>query len=282
VPNPQPPRPSLAVRRFRSAAEIQSAIDYLSPCFVELGALHDASTPDVALADAVISDVKARILEVFGPRSIEFAHTPSALSVNLHTVRDWRLQLRARVARQYESFGRVLRRLREKAAHFDAPAVGDATATHMRFTCFLGYSFSEPRAELYASLLQRFLQQIEVDVISGRDYEPRGVTEKVRARLDTADFGISILTEGSPVTWCRDELGHLRSRKRPIIPLLESGAEFVPGLFGDQEWIRFEKGHIGDAFLPLLEGLTFIERRQWQEVDESEGGNDGQGSSAGS
>lgn len=42
---------------------------------------------------------------------------------------------------------------------------------------------------------------------------------------------------------------------------VEDGAEFEQGLFGDMEYIQFEKDHISKGFTKLIQGIRFIERK---------------------
>jgi hypothetical protein len=42
--------------------------------------------------------------------------------------------------------------------------------------------------------------------------------------------------------------------------LVEDGARFAQGVFGDLEYIPFAPDHIGDAFIKLMEGIAYIRR----------------------
>jgi hypothetical protein len=69
---------------------------------------------------------------------------------------------------------------------------------------------------------------------------------------------IVILTKGNETAWIRDEM----NRGEVVIPLVENGATFDGGIFGNHEYIPFEAGHIGDAFVRLLEGIEFLKKNR--------------------
>ncbi len=262
------PRP-LITRKFTSPDEVQGGINLLAPCLQEVDDLLRGQVPSVpATLEALAADIRSRVLEVFGPDSLEFREARASFCINLHTFKSPQQELVARLQREHSVLSRMIRRLQEKLEQFvDQGSQGVVTTA--RFSCFLGYSFTEMRATTYAGQVERFLRLIEVGVFTGRDYQPRGITEKVRAKLDAADLAVAIFTADSAGIWCRDELARVHNSGRPVIPLVEEGASFPPGLFGDHEWIRFAKDHIGDTFLPLLEGLSFIERAHAQAAEQA-------------
>ncbi len=136
--------------------------------------------------------------------------------------------------------------------------------------CFLSYRFVSEN-EVIASKIQQFLRLLGVEVITGESYEPRKVSEKVLSRLrEHLDFIVIIIASGGESLWTRDEISTAFSRGISVIPVVERGASFEQGLFGDLEYIHYEKDHIGDAFLKLLEAIQFIRREKGQQVDEDE------------
>jgi hypothetical protein len=54
-----------------------------------------------------------------------------------------------------------------------------------------------------------------------------------------------------------------------LIPLVEEGATFDRGIYGDHEFIPFDKGHISDAFVGLLEGVNYVRRAVGSKTDNS-------------
>jgi hypothetical protein len=136
---------------------------------------------------------------------------------------------------------------------------GKITSTKERLKCFLSYRF-DPAVEGLAQKLERFLTLVDVDVITGAGYEPRPIVEKVREKLGSPDldFVVLLISQHGESMWTRDEITTANSRGVPVIPIVEAGAKFEPGLFGDLEYIRFTEGHIEESFIKLLEALKFI------------------------
>jgi len=131
--------------------------------------------------------------------------------------------------------------------------------TIRKITCFLSYRFSD-LGKSYASQIRRFLELLDIDVLSGEKYEPRSISEKVKNILSqNPDFVVLIIAQDGESLWTRDEIAELRVKGKPIIPLVVYGSEFAQGLFGDLEWIPFPKEHISDSFIRLLEGIRFIQ-----------------------
>lgn len=127
-----------------------------------------------------------------------------------------------------------------------------------RLKCFLSYRFAS-EAEAAAATILQFLSLLDVQVISGASYEPRRISDKVLSKLSGAlDFILVLITQSGESMWTRDEIASAIGRGIAVIPVVEEGANFAPGLFGDLEYIPFGKGHVGDAFLKLLQALTFI------------------------
>ena len=127
-----------------------------------------------------------------------------------------------------------------------------------RLTAFLSFRFSDT-SELLALRIQQFLALCDVDVVTGEAYEPRQVTEKVLSRLDRQhDFIVLLITLDGESMWTRDEIGMVIHSKIALVPIVEDGAKFEQGLFGNVEYIKFASGHIGDAFLKLIQAVRFV------------------------
>lgn len=128
----------------------------------------------------------------------------------------------------------------------------------IRLRCFLSYSFTDADAGV-AHEVERFLQLQGVEVLTGRSYEPRRVEDKVRSRLGSAlDFVVYLVTASGDSSWLRDEGSEARAAGIRVIPLVEEGAKFEAGLFGNVEYIPFAAGHVGDVWIALVEALAFI------------------------
>jgi hypothetical protein len=111
--------------------------------------------------------------------------------------------------------------------------------------------------------VQKFLDLLDVKVLSGASYEPRQVSEKVLSKLrEPLDFIVLLITSNGESMWTRDEIGTAIHKGIALIPLVEKGAKFQSSLFAGIEYIEFESGHIGDAFLKLLEAIRFIREQK--------------------
>lgn len=129
-------------------------------------------------------------------------------------------------------------------------------------SCFLSYRFNEQSKPL-AFELSKFLDLLGIKVISGMGCEPRRVTEKVMSRLKNQhDFFIYLITSEGESTWTRDELAYAFATELPVILLVEKGASVGKGLLGDWEYIEFERSHIGDTYIAILEATKFIKSQK--------------------
>lgn len=127
-------------------------------------------------------------------------------------------------------------------------------------TCFLSFQFTGAAVE-YARQVRYFLELLDVRVITGQGFEPKPINEKVRDRLkESLDFVVVIDVQERKSAWTRDEMARAQQPGTLLIPLVEQGATFDRGIFGDHEYIEFAPGHIGDAFTGLLEGVLYVRR----------------------
>lgn len=134
-------------------------------------------------------------------------------------------------------------------------------------TCFLSFQFSEP-SQSYARTVKHFLELLGVRVLTGEGYEPRTIQDKVRQRL-AAGLDVVVLIESASKksAWTRDEIAVAQGPGVYLIPLVERGATFDNGIFGEHEYIAFDSGHIGDALVGLLEGILFVQRMRSSDRD---------------
>jgi hypothetical protein len=150
------------------------------------------------------------------------------------------------------------------------------SANSGRLHCFLSYRFNDTN-ELLALRVQQFLNLLDVEVVTGTTYEPRKVSEKVLSKLhEPLDFIVLLITGDGESMWTRDEIAAAIHRGIPLVPLIEKGATLQQGLFGDNEYVQFEAGHVGDAFLKLLQAVRFVRQRKTVSLarEESEPVND--------
>jgi hypothetical protein len=137
-------------------------------------------------------------------------------------------------------------------------------------SCFLSYRFSNSSKNI-ALELTRFLELLGIKVISGVGYEPRKIEEKVMSRLNQPlDFLIYLITKEGESMWTRDELMLALSKGYALVLLVESGADINSGLLGNWEYIEFEKNHIGDTFIGILEALRYIRGEKYSVLNQSD------------
>jgi hypothetical protein len=55
-------------------------------------------------------------------------------------------------------------------------------------------------------------------------------------------------------------LGRCEVSELLVVCAKEESAEFDAGIYGDHEYITFASEHVSDAFIPLLEGIRYIQR----------------------
>lgn len=127
-------------------------------------------------------------------------------------------------------------------------------------TCFLSFQFTA-ESERYANEVARFLTLLDVRVITGKGYEPKPITEKVRDRLSQGiNFIVLIEVAEKKSSWTRDEIAATQDPDVFLVPLVEEGATFDAGIYGNHEYISFPRDHISDAFISLLEAVNYIRR----------------------
>ena len=142
------------------------------------------------------------------------------------------------------------------------PPMGSPSAgSDRRLRAFISYRFGSPENEAAVGVIQRFLELENVEVLTGRSYEPRPLREKVADRLAGLDLLVLLVGLDGESAWGRDEISTARALGAVVIPIVTDGAKFDAGLFGDLEYITVAPAHIGDAMLPLLEALTYLRRR---------------------
>jgi hypothetical protein len=85
----------------------------------------------------------------------------------------------------------------------------------------------------------------------------------VRSRLaEGIDIVVVIEAAARKSPWTRDEIAKAQSPYVFLIPLVEDGAVFDKGIFGDHEYLSFAPGHIGDTFTGLREGIQYAQRER--------------------
>jgi hypothetical protein len=141
------------------------------------------------------------------------------------------------------------------------------TSSRQSITCFLSYQFSGISRD-YGRLVKEFLEELsDIRVVTGEGYEPRTIQDKVRSRLAGIDVVVLIEVAERRSVWTRDEIARTQTPGVFFIPLVEKGAAFEPGIYGEHEHISFAQGHVSDAFLGLLQGINYVRRTMGEQRD---------------
>lgn len=178
--------------------------------------------------------------------------------------RDDKLQMRIS-ADTLERVRAVLERLERELRLEEAPSPraepASAVPAKRRIRCFLTYRFDQDTTSI-ALKVQRFLGLLDVEVVTASAREPRSIGEKVLAKVDRErDFIAVVVSSSGECPWTPDEIGRASAHGAVIVPVVEDGSRFADGLFGNLQPASFAPGHVGDAFLPLLEAVRFVTSR---------------------
>jgi hypothetical protein len=123
---------------------------------------------------------------------------------------------------------------------------------------FISFRFSEGSAAI-AREVEQYLAILGVDVVTGFDYEPRRVEDKVRDRLlSGVDFVVYLVTSEGESSWLRDELATATAAGALPVPLVENGSMLDQGLLGNIEYIPFDPGHPGDCWIRLAQAVRYV------------------------
>jgi len=93
------------------------------------------------------------------------------------------------------------------------------------------------------------------EVATGEGFSPERVSTKVKRRLTAQEIVVVIISARHDITWLTQETTGASFADKPLIVLVEEGAEFKPGILGDLEYIKFPSTNISSAFIPITEGL---------------------------
>ena len=106
--------------------------------------------------------------------------------------------------------------------------------------------------------IKRFLTAAGIDWVTGEQFEPRRIEDKVKTRLRAdIDFVITLISTSGQSTWLRDEIADANAHDLWIIVLLENGASFDRGILGTLEYIPYDD-EPDTTFTQVLEGINFI------------------------
>jgi hypothetical protein len=124
--------------------------------------------------------------------------------------------------------------------------------------CFISFKFDDPETVTQVNRLKRLLAAVHIEFLTGEQFEPRRIEDKVKGRLRAdVDFLVAVITKAGESKWIRDEIADANSRELWIVLLLEEGATFEKGIFGTLEYIPYSAA-IDQTFPAVLEGINFI------------------------
>jgi hypothetical protein len=133
-----------------------------------------------------------------------------------------------------------------------------AKGVESKLKCFISFKFDDAQTVTQVDHLKRLLAAVHIEWVTGEQFEPRRIEDKVKAKLRAdIDFVIAIISKAGESKWIRDELADANARSLWIVLLLEDGAKFDKGIFGTLEYISFDLA-IDQTFSALLEGVNFI------------------------
>jgi hypothetical protein len=127
-----------------------------------------------------------------------------------------------------------------------------------KLKCFISFKFDDTRTVADVDRLKRLLAAVRIEWLTGEQFEPRRIEDKVKAKLRAdVDFVVAVISKAGESKWIRDELADANARGLWIVLLLEDGATFDKGIFGTLEYISYDLA-IEQTFPALLEGINFI------------------------
>jgi hypothetical protein len=139
-----------------------------------------------------------------------------------------------------------------------------------KLKCFISFKFDDARTVAHVDRLKRVLAAVHIEWVTGEQFEPRRIEDKVKARLRAdVDFVVAVISKAGESKWIRDELADANARGLWIVLLLEDGATFDKGIFGTLEYISYDLA-IEQTVPALLEGINFIRAEVSNRPDHAE------------
>ena len=131
-------------------------------------------------------------------------------------------------------------------------------------TVFIPYNLGEKNKEITQKFID-FISKFDVVISVGSETDTMSVSEKVKLKIDNADIVVAIMTKDeqddkghwSSSKWIIEELAYsLAYKNKEIIRLIENGCITDGRIFGDREYISFDRENPADAFIKLAEVLN--------------------------
>ena len=132
-------------------------------------------------------------------------------------------------------------------------------------TAFVGHSFAEEDQQLVEQI-KRFLSKLGVKCDSGKRAEPKGISDKVKERIQAAELFVGIFTcrqkqeDGSfsASAWTIEEKATALAAGKRLLLFVENGVREFGGLQGDYEYIPFERDNLGEALIHAMDYVLAI------------------------
>ena len=132
-------------------------------------------------------------------------------------------------------------------------------------TAFVGHSFAEEDEQLIEQIKQ-FLSKLGVKCDSGKKAEPKGISDKVRQRIQAAELFVGIFTrrqlqqDGSFSTsaWTIEEKATALAAGKRLLLFIENGVREFGGLQGDYEYIPFDRDNLAEALILAMDYVLAI------------------------
>ncbi len=126
---------------------------------------------------------------------------------------------------------------------------------------FVAHRFGEENKKLIDTVF-KFLETQDVAITSGSEVDTDSISEKVKRKIEDADFVIGIMTkderdekgEWTAAKWVREELAYALGKK-DVVRLIEEGNDIEGRLFGDREYILFSRENLTSALIDLAQVL---------------------------
>lgn len=129
---------------------------------------------------------------------------------------------------------------------------------------FISHNFDEKNKAIAQKFID-FISKFDVAISLGSETDTISVSEKVKTKINDADIVVAIMTKDeqddkgvwSPSKWIIEELAYaLADKNKEIIRLLENGCDSEGRIFGDKEYISFERENPSEALIKLAEVLN--------------------------
>ena len=126
---------------------------------------------------------------------------------------------------------------------------------------FVSYNFGQKNKEITQKFID-FISKFDVATSVGSEPDTISVSEKVKLKIDSADIIVAIMTKDEQddkgnwfsSKWIIEELAYaLASKNKEIIRLVEKGCDTNGRIFGDKEYIAFDRENPAEALIKLAE-----------------------------